>query len=199
MRARETSRTKCSASDPPPGSARARDRGTGSLTLRRSTTMSTEARASPGTPAATASLRAQLAALQLPYLLEHFESLAQQAAAEQWPIRLSGAPDRRRGPPARRPQHPATGGPRPLSGAQDPRSVPLELAEEDQPSRRSRISSACLHRGQGQRDLPWRRRSGQDPFEHRPWPRRLSSRLLGAVHHRRRYHQLPLGGQAHGT
>jgi len=45
-------------------------------------TMSTERRANPGT---TDSLRAQLAALKLSYLLEHFESLTQQAAAEQWP------------------------------------------------------------------------------------------------------------------
>jgi DNA replication protein DnaC len=33
---------------------------------------------------ATGALRMQLATLKLPYLLEHYESLAQQAAAEQW-------------------------------------------------------------------------------------------------------------------
>jgi DNA replication protein DnaC len=46
--------------------------------------MSTERRANPGTQPATDPLRAQLTALKLSYLLEHFEALAQQAAAEQW-------------------------------------------------------------------------------------------------------------------
>ena len=47
--------------------------------------MSNERRANPGTQPPTDPLRVHLAALKLPYLLEHFESLAQQAAAEQWP------------------------------------------------------------------------------------------------------------------
>ena len=47
--------------------------------------MRTERRAKPGTQLTTDSLRAQLTALKLSYLLEHFESLAQRAAAEQWP------------------------------------------------------------------------------------------------------------------
>lgn len=39
----------------------------------------------PNTPADTDPLRAHLAYLKLPYVLEHYESLAQNAAAEQWP------------------------------------------------------------------------------------------------------------------
>ncbi len=38
-----------------------------------------------GIPTVTEALRAHLASLKLPYVLEHFESLIQQAGAEQWP------------------------------------------------------------------------------------------------------------------
>jgi DNA replication protein DnaC len=48
-------------------------------------TMSTERKANPGTQPTTDSLRAQLANLKLSYVFEHFESLTQQAGAEQWP------------------------------------------------------------------------------------------------------------------
>ena len=46
--------------------------------------MTTDQPITSGSPAATDLLRAQLATLKLPHLLEHFESLAQQAGAEQW-------------------------------------------------------------------------------------------------------------------
>jgi len=46
--------------------------------------MKPERKTPPGIESATDSLRAQLASLKLSYLLEHFESLAQQAGAEQW-------------------------------------------------------------------------------------------------------------------
>ena len=46
-------------------------------------TMRPERKTTPGIESATDSLRAQLASLKLSYLLEHFESLAQQAGAEQ--------------------------------------------------------------------------------------------------------------------
>ena len=47
--------------------------------------MSTERLITSGSQTATEPLRAHLASLKLSYLLEHFESLAQQAGAEQWP------------------------------------------------------------------------------------------------------------------
>ena len=46
--------------------------------------MTTERRITPGGQTATETLRAQLASLKLSYLLEYFESLTQQADAEQW-------------------------------------------------------------------------------------------------------------------
>jgi len=46
--------------------------------------MTTDRPITSGRPAATDLLRAQLATLKLPHLLDHFESLAQQAGAEQW-------------------------------------------------------------------------------------------------------------------
>jgi DNA replication protein DnaC len=46
--------------------------------------MKLERKAPPGIEPTTDSLRAQLASLKLSYLLDHFESLAQQAGAEQW-------------------------------------------------------------------------------------------------------------------
>lgn len=46
--------------------------------------MTTDRPTASGSLAATDLLRAQLATLKLPHLLEHFESLAQQAGAEQW-------------------------------------------------------------------------------------------------------------------
>jgi len=46
--------------------------------------MSTERKTTPGIEPATDSLRTQLASLKLSYLLEYFESLTQQAGAEQW-------------------------------------------------------------------------------------------------------------------
>jgi DNA replication protein DnaC len=48
-------------------------------------TMSTERQANPSTQPTTDPLRAQLANLKLSYVFEHFESLTQQAGAEQWP------------------------------------------------------------------------------------------------------------------
>src|SRR3990172_1414995 len=50
----------------------------------RSMTMKPERKTTPGIESTTDSLRAQLTNLKLSYLLEHFESLTQQAAAEQW-------------------------------------------------------------------------------------------------------------------
>jgi len=46
--------------------------------------MRPERKSTPSIEPATDSLRAQLASIKLSYLLEHFESLAQQAGAEQW-------------------------------------------------------------------------------------------------------------------
>ena len=46
--------------------------------------MKLERKTTPGIESATDSLRVQLASLKLSYLLEHFESLTQQASAEQW-------------------------------------------------------------------------------------------------------------------
>ena len=47
--------------------------------------MSTERPTTAGSDATTDALRAQLVSLKLPHLLEHFESLGQQAGAEAWP------------------------------------------------------------------------------------------------------------------
>ena len=46
--------------------------------------MTTDRRITSGSQTATETLRAQLANLKLSYLLEYFESLTQQADAEQW-------------------------------------------------------------------------------------------------------------------
>ncbi len=46
--------------------------------------MKPERKTTPSIESTTDSLRAQLTRLKLSYLLEHFESLAQQAGAEQW-------------------------------------------------------------------------------------------------------------------
>jgi DNA replication protein DnaC len=47
-------------------------------------TMKPERKTTPSIQSTTDSLRAQLTSLKLSYLLEHFESLTQQAGAEQW-------------------------------------------------------------------------------------------------------------------
>jgi DNA replication protein DnaC len=47
--------------------------------------MSTDRLATSGDPAATDPLHSQLAGLKLSYVVEHFDTLAQQAGAEQWP------------------------------------------------------------------------------------------------------------------
>lgn len=47
--------------------------------------MNTDRLATSGDPAATEPLHSQLASLKLSYVVEHFDALAQQAGAEQWP------------------------------------------------------------------------------------------------------------------
>ena len=127
------------------------------------------------------SLSKLLQRLQLPHIRASYHELAQTAAEQGW-----GHLDYL--------QRLIEGEVGALPGAKDPGSVPVDLAEENQPTADPEPLPFELHRAEGQRDLPGHRGPRQNSPEHRLGTSGLCPRLLGALHHRRGHYQHPGSG-----
>jgi DNA replication protein DnaC len=116
------------------------------------------------------SLNKLLLRLQLPFIRANYHELAQTAAEQQWD-HLEYLKRLIEGEIARREDKSLVQRIRraPLPAHQNPGSVPVELAEEDQPAADPKSLPSELRRTEVQRHLFRRRWLGKNPSVHRAW------------------------------